>query len=180
KSVRTALRTQQILAHESGVADTIDPLAGSYYVEALTDDLEAEARDLLDRIDEHGGMRSAIEDQWVQRQIQDTAYERQQEIEAGERIVVGVNDFQVDEEDVDVEDVSPAGRTKQLSRLETVRKNRDDEAVDASLAALREAARGDENLMPPIVDAVKAYATTGEICDAMREVFGEYQPGSAL
>ncbi|MEF8775163.1 MAG: methylmalonyl-CoA mutase family protein [Haloarculaceae archaeon] len=180
QSVRTALRTQQILAHESGVADTIDPLAGSYYVEALTDDLEAEARDLLDRIDEHGGMRSAIEDQWVQRQIQDTAYERQQEIEAGERIVVGVNDFQVDEEDVDVEDVSPAGRTKQLSRLETVRKNRDDEAVDASLAALREAARGDENLMPPIVDAVKAYATTGEICDAMREVFGEYQPGSAL
>jgi len=183
QSVRTALRTQQILAHESGAADTIDPLAGSYYVESLTDDLEAEARDLIATIDERGGMRAAIEDQWVQRQIQETAYERQQEIEAGERVIVGVNEFQVeaaDEQDAEIEEVPEAQQQKQMERLESVREDRDDEAVEASLAAVREAARGDENVMPPIVDAVKAYATTGEICDAMRDVFGEYQPGSAV
>jgi methylmalonyl-CoA mutase N-terminal domain/subunit len=181
QSVRTALRTQQILAHESGAADTIDPLAGSYYVESLTDDLEAEARDLIDTIDDRGGMRKAIEDQWVQRQIQDTAYDRQQEIEAGERIIVGVNEFQVEEaEDVDIEEVSEAQQRKQQARLEEIREDRDEEAVEATLEALREAARGDENVMPRIVDAVKVYATTGEICDAMRDVFGEYQPGAAL
>jgi len=181
QSVRTALRTQQILAHESGAADTIDPLAGSYYVERLTDDLEAEARALIEEIDERGGMRQAIEDQWVQRQIQDTAYERQQEIEAGERVIVGVNEFQVDEEEhVDIEEVSEAEQQKQAERLAAVRGERDDEAVEAKLAALREVARSDENLMPAIVDAVKVYATTGEICDAMRDVFGEYEPGQAL
>jgi methylmalonyl-CoA mutase N-terminal domain/subunit len=181
QSVRTALRTQQILAHESGVADTIDPLAGSYYVEALTDDLEAEAFELIEEIDRRGGMGQAIEDQWVQRQIQDTAYERQQEIEAGDRIIVGVNEFEVDEEpEADIEGVSEAEQQKQLDRLESVKAERDDAAVDAALDAVREAARGDENLMPYIVDAVKVYATTGEICDAMRDVFGEYQPGQAL
>jgi methylmalonyl-CoA mutase N-terminal domain/subunit len=181
QSVRTALRTQQILAHESGAADTIDPLAGSYYVESLTDDLEDQATDLIETVDARGGMLDAIEDQWVQRQIQDTAYERQQEIESGERIIVGVNEYQVEEaEEVDIEEVSAAQQRKQADRLEAVKAERDDEAVDAKLAALREAARGEENVMPRIVDAVKVYATTGEICDAMRHVFGEYEPGAVL
>ncbi|PSP27517.1 methylmalonyl-CoA mutase [Halobacteriales archaeon QH_2_65_14] len=181
KSVRTALRTQQILAHESGVADTIDPLAGSYFVESLTDELEAEAFELIERIDDRGGMRKAIEDQWVQRRIQDTAFERQQEIEDGERIIVGVNEFTVEEEEhVDIEEVSEAEQRKQADRLESVREERDNEAVEDALAALEAAARGDDNLMPYIVDAVKVYATTGEICHTLRDVFGEYKPGAAV
>ena len=176
KSVRTALRTQQILAHESGAADTIDPLAGSYYVEALTDELEQEAFELLAEIDDKGGMLRAIESERVQRQIQDVAFERQREIDEGERIIVGVNEFEVDEEpDVDIEEVTDAEQENQIDRLETVRDERDDDAVEESLAAIREAADGEENLMPYLIDAVKAYATVGEICDAMRDVFGEYQ-----
>jgi methylmalonyl-CoA mutase N-terminal domain/subunit len=181
KSVRTALRTQQILAHESGAADTIDPLAGSYYVESLTDNLEEEAFELLDKIEDRGGMRKAIEDQWVQRQIQDTAFDRQQEIEAGERIIVGVNEFTVEEEEhVDIEEVSEEQQRRQQERLDDVRAERDDEAVDDALGALEDAARGDENLMPYIIDAVKVYATTGEICNTLRDVFGEYTPGAAI
>jgi methylmalonyl-CoA mutase N-terminal domain/subunit len=181
KSVRTALRTQQILAHESGVADTIDPLAGSYYVESLTDDLEAEAFELLEEIDDRGGMRRAVESQWVQRQIQDTAFTRQQEIESGERIIVGVNEFTVEEEEhVDIEEVSEAQQRRQKERLADLRAERDDEAVEAALDALEDAARGDANLMPPILDAVTVYATTGEICSTLRDVFSEYSPGAAL
>jgi len=181
ESVRTALRTQQILAHESGAADTIDPLAGSYYVESLTDDVEAEAFDILDTVDAKGGMLRAIEDQWVQRQIQDVAYERQREIEEKERIIVGVNEFEVDEEpEVDIQEVTEEDEQKQIDRLNGVKAERDDEAVEARLAALRAAAEGEDNLMPYIVDAVKAYATVGEICDVLRETFGEYQPGAAV
>jgi methylmalonyl-CoA mutase N-terminal domain/subunit len=181
QSVRTALRTQQILAHESGAADTIDPLAGSYYVENLTDRLEEAAFELIEEVDARGGMRKALEDQWVQRQIQDTAFERQQEIESGERIIVGVNEFTVDEEEhVDIQEVSEAEQRKQRQRLESVRDERDDAAVEDALASLKNAAEGDENLMPYIVDAVKAYATTGEICHTMRDVFGEYQPGGPV
>ena len=181
QSVRTALRTQQILAHESGVADTIDPLAGSYYVESLTDQLEAEAFELLESVDQRGGMRQAIEDLWVQRQIQDTAFERQQEIEDGDRIIVGVNEFTVEEDEhVDIEEVSKADQQRQQRRLESVREERDDAAVEAALASLSEAAQGEENLMPHLVEAVKVYATTGEICDTLRDVFGEYQPGAAV
>jgi methylmalonyl-CoA mutase N-terminal domain/subunit len=181
ESVQTALRTQQILAHEAGVADTIDPLGGSYYIEHLTDDLEAEAVDIIGEIDERGGMSAAIESQWVQRQIQDVAFERQREQEEGERIIVGVNEFTTDDEqDVDIEEVAEEEERKQRRTLEGVREERDDEAVEARLDAVREAARGDENLLPYIVDAVKAYATTGEICDAMRDVFGEYQPGASV
>ena len=177
KSVRTALRTQQILAHESGVADTIDPLAGSYYVEALTDELEAEARDLIDRIDDRGGMARAIEDGWVQRQIQDVAYERQREIEEGERVVVGVNAYETDRDpDIDLQEVTEADERRQRERLEDTRERRDEEAVAAALDALREAARTEENLLPYIVDAVKAYATVGETADALRDVFGEHRP----
>jgi len=178
ESVRTALRTQQILAHESGAADTIDPLAGSYYVESLTDELESEAFDLLDQIDERGGMLDAIESQWVQRQIQDVAYERQREIEEGERVIVGVNRYETEgeEPEIDVEEVTEEDENRQLDRLESVKAERDDEAVEARLAALREGARGDENLLPLIVDAVKAYATVGEVSDVLRDEFGEYQP----
>jgi methylmalonyl-CoA mutase N-terminal domain/subunit len=181
ESVRTALRTQQILAHESGAADTIDPLAGSYYVESLTDELEEEAFDILESVDERGGMLQAIEDQWVQREVQDVAFERQREIEAGERVIVGVNEYQVDEEpEVDIEEVTEADQQRQRERLKRVRDERDDGAAEDSLAALTEAAEGEENLMPYIIDAVKAEATTGEIADAMREVFGEHQGGAAL
>ncbi|MFQ3284583.1 MAG: methylmalonyl-CoA mutase N-terminal domain/subunit [Natronomonas sp.] len=176
QSVRTALRTQQILAHESGAADTIDPLAGSYYIESLTDELEAEAFELLEEVDERGGMRQAVEDKWVQRQIQDVAFDRQREIETGERIIVGVNEFEVDEEPTeDIEEVSEAEQREQRERVQQLRENRDNDAVEDALAALRGAAEGDENVMPYIVDAVKAYATTGEICNAMRDVFGEYR-----
>ncbi|PSP50380.1 methylmalonyl-CoA mutase [Halobacteriales archaeon QH_1_68_42] len=182
QSVRTALRTQQILAHESGVADTADPLGGSYYVESLTDDLAEEAFGIIEEIDDRGGMLRAIESQWVQRQIQNVAFERQREIDEGERVIVGVNEFTVEEDGqaADIEEVSEEQERRQIERLESVRQERDDEAVDAALAALREAAAGEENVMPYIVDAVKAYATTGEICDALRDVFGEYQPGAAL
>ena len=176
QSVRTALRTQQILAHESGAADTIDPLAGSYYIESLTDELEAEAFELLEEVDERGGMRQAVEDKWVQRQIQDVAFDRQREIETGERIIVGVNEFEVDAEPTeDIEEVSEAEQREQRERVQQLRENRDNDAVEDALAALRGAAEGDENVMPYIVDAVKAYATTGEICNAMRDVFGEYR-----
>ncbi len=175
KSVRTALRTQQILAHESGAADTIDPLAGSYYIEKLTDELEAEAFDLLEEVDERGGMRQAVEDQWVQRQIQDVAFERQREIESGDRIIVGVNEFEVDEEPVeDIEEVSEEEQQRQRERTAAIREERDTEAVEDALAALKDAAASEQNVMPYIIDAVKAYATTGEISNAMRDVFGEY------
>ena len=179
ESVRTALRTQQILAHESGAADTIDPLAGSYYVEALTDELEEEAFEIIQEVDDRGGMRQAIEEQWVQRQIQDVAFERQREIDENERIIVGVNEYEVDDEEVeeDIEEVDQEDERRQKERLAAVREDRDEGAVEAALADLRDAAAGDENVMPYIVDAVKAYATTGEICDAMRDVFGEYNPG---
>ena len=181
QSVRTALRTQQILAHESGAGDTVDPLAGSYYVESLTDQLEAEAFDIIETVDERGGMGTAIDSGWVQRQIQDVAFERQQEIENGDRVIVGVNEFTVDEEEhVDIEEVSEELQRSQRERVADLREQRDGEAVETALEALESAARGDENLMPYIVDAVKAYATTGEICDAMREVFGEYQQGAAV
>ena len=178
KSVRTALRTQQILAHESGAADTIDPLAGSYYVESLTDELESEAFDILDDIDDRDGMRQAVESGWVQGEIQDVAFERQREIETGERIIVGVNEYTVDEDPKeDIEEVSEEEQQQQKERVQSLREERDQAAVDDALADLKAAADGEENVMPYIVDAVKAYATTGEICNALRDVFGEYRAG---
>ena len=179
RSVRTALRTQQILAHETGAADTIDPLAGSYYVEHLTNEVEESARAIIDEVDERGGMLDAVENGWVQRQIQDVAFERQQEIEDGERVIVGVNEYEVEDDDpeMDLEEVSEEEEQNQIERVEELRDSRDSEAVDAALAALRDATRSGENVMPYIVDAVKAYATVGEISDVFREEFGEYQPG---
>ncbi|MCL9814105.1 acyl-CoA mutase large subunit family protein [Natranaeroarchaeum aerophilus] len=182
ESVRTALRTQQILAHESGAADTVDPLGGSYYVESLTDELEAEALEILDSVDERGGMLRAIEDQWVQRQIQDVAYDRQQETESGDRIVVGVNEFEIDEggQEMDLEEVTEEDERRQQERLASLREERDAATVEATLDALRETAQSEENLLPAIIEAVKAYATVGEICDVLREEFGEYRGAGAL
>ena len=181
QSARTALRTQQILAHESGVADTIDPLAGSYYVEHLTDDLEAEARTILEAVDERGGMQAAIEDEWVQRQIQDVAYDRQQEVEEGDRVIVGVNAYEVeDDPEVDIQEVTEEDQRRQRERLAGVREDRDEEAVEAALAALADAAETDDNVMPYIVEAVKTYATVGEIADTLRGVFGEYRPRATV
>ncbi|MFD1562053.1 methylmalonyl-CoA mutase [Haloarchaeobius amylolyticus] len=182
ESVRTALRTQQILAHESGAADTIDPLAGSYYVESLTDQVEEEAYEILDEVEERGGMLEAVEQQWVQRQIQDTAFDRQREIEEKDRIIVGVNEFEIEDEEpeMDVEEVTQEDQQRKIDGLEETRANRDDEEVDAALEALRDTAQSDQNLMPYIIDAVKAYATVGEICNVLRDEFGEYQPGSAV
>jgi len=178
QSVRTALRTQQILAHESGVADTIDPLAGSYYVESLTDEIEAEARTLIDEIDEKGGMLRAVDTGYIQRQIQDVAYERQREIEAGERVIVGVNEFQVDEApQMDLESTDEQDEHRQQERLKAVKADRDDDAVADAISAVSEAAAAGENVLPPVIEAVKAYATVQEICDVFREEFGEYQPG---
>jgi len=178
ESVRTALRTQQILAHESGAADTIDPLAGSYYVEALTDGIEAEAFDIIEEVDRRGGMLEAVESGWVQRQIQDVAFERQREIEEGERIIVGVNEFEVDEDPaVDLEEVDPEQEAAQKERLAAVKADRDDDAVADALSGLREAAQGSENVMPHAVAAVKTYATVQEISDVLRDEFGEYTPG---
>jgi len=178
QSVRTALRTQQILAHESGAADTIDPLAGSYYIEALTDEIEAQAFDLIESVDERGGMLEAVEDQWVQRQIQDVAYDRQQEIENGDRVIVGVNKFAVEDEgpQMDLEEVDEENEREQIERLEALRADRDSGAVDDALDRVRAAARSEQNLMEPIVEAVKVYATVGEICNVLRDEFGEYKP----
>ncbi|EMA57935.1 acyl-CoA mutase large subunit family protein [Halorubrum kocurii] len=178
QSVRTALRTQQILAHESGAADTIDPLAGSYYVENLTDGIEEDAFEILEEVDRRGGMLEAVKSQWVQRQIQDVAFERQREIEEGDRVIVGVNEFEVDEEpEMDLEEVDPEQEQNQRERLNEVKADRDGEAVDDALASLRDAAQGSENVMPHIVDAVKAYATVQEVSDVLRDEFGEYKPG---
>ncbi|BDG60781.1 acyl-CoA mutase large subunit family protein [Caldinitratiruptor microaerophilus] len=181
KSVRIALRTQQILAYESGVTETIDPLAGSYYVEHLTNEIERQARAYIDRIDAMGGAVAAIEAGFVQREIQEAAYRYQREVESGQRVVVGVNRFQINEPPPeDLLKVDPAVAERQKEKLERVRRSRDAAVVHTRLEALRRAAEGDDNLMPPIFEAVKAYCTLGEICDTLRSVFGEYRPPETI
>ena len=180
-AVQVALRTQQIIAYESGVADTIDPLAGSYYVEKLTDEIEARARDYLDRIDALGGALAAIEAGYIQREIQESAYRFQRAVEAEERIIVGVNRFQVAEDrKPDILRVDESVGAAQVERLRKLRAERDNLAVERCLNALHHAAQGDANLMPFILDAVEAYATIGEICNILRRVFGEYQAPTTI
>lgn len=175
-AVRIALRTQQIIAYESGAGDTVDPLAGSYYVESLTNTLEKAADVYLKKIDELGGSVMAIENGYMQLEIQNSAYSWQQEIEKGERVVVGVNKFTIKEgAPKGLLRVDPSIGVKQVEKLQILKAKRDHAAVAASLAELREAAQGTDNLMPIILKAVKVYATLGEICDVLREVFGEYQ-----
>jgi len=175
KAVRIALRTQQIIAHESGVANSVDPLGGSYMVEALTDEMEQAAHDYFAKIDSLGGVVPAIEQGFFQREIAQAAYRYQQEVELGKRVVVGVNDYVMNEPlDVPILSISEESRERHLARLADVRRERDNTAMRRALEELRVAARGDANLMSPILEAVRAYATLGEICDVMREVFGEH------
>ncbi len=177
EAVRIALRTQQIIAYESGVAETVDPLAGSYYVESLTDRIEKEVFQYIKRIDDLGGAVKAIEQGYIQQEIQDSAYAWQMDVEKGERIIVGLNKFQIKENPPKgLLRVDPAVGERQKQKLVALRAGRDQKAVDSALASLRCAARGTDNLMPPILEAVRAYATLGEICGVLREEFGEYRP----
>ncbi|MFO8033525.1 MAG: methylmalonyl-CoA mutase family protein, partial [Desulfohalobiaceae bacterium] len=175
-SVRTALRTQQIVAHESGVANSIDVLGGSYLLEELTDRIEAEAWELMQKIEDQGGVVPAIEQGFIQRQIEDSAYEYQKKVESGERIVVGSNKFQ-SKEDVKVPllRIDPEVERQQKQRVQEVRESRNQQAVQQNLNTLHEAAQSGANLMPPILNAVREYATIGEICNVLREVFGEHR-----
>jgi methylmalonyl-CoA mutase N-terminal domain/subunit len=175
-SVKIALRTQQIVAYESGITNTIDPLAGSYFVEALTDSIEKEAEAYINKIDSMGGVVNAIEAGYIQTEIQKSAYKFNQELEHGERIVVGQNKFQ-DKEDQKKEllKIDEKVQRDQIEFLNSIRKKRNNEEVKQKLSALENAAKGDDNLMPFILDAVKAYATIGEICNTMRSVFGEHK-----
>lgn len=175
-SVRVALRTQQIVAHESGVADSIDPLAGSYYVESLTNQIEEEAIRLIEKIDELGGAPQAIEKGFIQQEIMDSAYRYQREIEDKDRIIVGVNKFQIEEEaPKGLLKVDPMVGERQKEKINELKSIRDNEKVKTSLEALRKACNSNENLMPYILDAVREYATLGEVCGVMREEFGEYK-----
>lgn len=182
ESATLALRTQQLLAYESGVTDTIDPLAGSYYIENLTDKIEKEAYDYIDKIDRMGGAVAAIEQGYMQQEMAAHAYEYQHEVELGKRTVIGVNKFndskKLAEQDVLTADLSVGER--QIARLEKMKAARDNEAVKAALEKMREAAKGTENLMPYLIDAVKTYATLGEICGVLREEFGEYKQSGSM
>ena len=178
-SVLLALRTQQVIAHESDVADTIDPLGGSYYLETLTREIERKANEYLTRIDDLGGAVAAIERGYMQREIQNAAFIYQRQIETGERTIVGVNQFTAgDETPPDILKVNPEIEAEQKDRLARLRAGRSARDAQAALARVEAAAKDGGNLMPPIVDAVRAYATLGEIADAMRRVFGEYHPAS--
>jgi methylmalonyl-CoA mutase, N-terminal domain len=180
-AARLALRTQQVIAHESGVADTADPLAGSYAVEQLTNEIEARASEYLRKIDAQGGMLRAIETGYIQREVQESAYRYQKGIESEETVVVGVNRFQVEEDEkVPTLRIDPALERAQVRRLQELRQKRDSAAVDSSLAKLEEAARATENLLPRILDCVEAYATVGEISNRLRKVWGEYRETSTV
>ena len=177
ESVKIALRTQQLIAHESGAADTIDPLAGSYYVENMTDRFVEEAKEYIDKIDEFGGMAEAIEAGYVQREIQDSAYKYQKKIEEKERVVVGVNEFVEEDEKAkaDIMKVDEKVEESQKEKLNNIKEKRDDKAVEKHLERIRKAAENGDNVMYPIVDAVREYASLGEISNVLRDVYGEYE-----
>jgi methylmalonyl-CoA mutase N-terminal domain/subunit len=175
-SARLALRTQQIIAHESGVTDTIDPLAGSYYVEDLTDQVEKRAWAYLEKIEKMGGALAAIEKKFYQNEIAASAYKYQRAIEEKEKVIVGVNEYQAQETgDIDLLQIDPAVREQQVNRLRSLKRKRSGEKVGKCLNVLRKGAEGNANLVPLILSAVQAYATVGEISDALREVWGEYK-----
>ena len=176
KAVHVALRTQQIIAHESGVTNTVDPLAGSYFVESMTDRMEAEVYEYFGKIDALGGVIPAIEAGFFQRELAEAAFRYQREIDTGQRTVVGVNEYATDEPlAIPLLEMDPKGERRQIERLNRVRRERDNQAVEKYLAALEDTARGEDNLMYPIMDAVRAYATLGEIMGVFRRVFGEYR-----
>ena len=176
-SVQIALRTQQLIAHESGSADTIDPLGGSYYIENLTDEIERRAAEYIAKIDGIGGAVAAVEKGYIQQEIQESSYRYQREIESGKRIQVGVNKFQIQEPPVKgLLKVDPRVREHQIRRLSELKASRDGRKTEEALQTLKKTAQGDGSLMVPILDCVRAYATLGEICDVLRGVFGEYEP----
>jgi methylmalonyl-CoA mutase N-terminal domain/subunit len=178
ESVTLALRTQQLIAYESGVDRVVDPLGGSYYVEYLTDEMEKRALEYLRRIDEMGGIIRAVEEGYPQKEIGESAYRFQREVEEGERLVVGVNAFQSDrEEPIQILKIDERVAEEQVARLEKVKAERNGARVAAALAKVEAACRGSDNLMPPVLEAVKAYATLGEISDVFRKVWGQYREG---
>lgn len=176
ESATLALRTQQLLAFESGIADTIDPLGGSYYVENLTDQIEREAREYIHKIDEMGGAVAAIEQGYMQQEMATHAFEYEQEIESGKRTVIGVNKYVIEDEEHHTQllQVDPAVGDRQMAKLQKLKETRDNAAVEKALANVRKVARSEENIMPCLIEAVKTYATLGEICGVLREEFGEY------
>jgi len=176
-AVRLALRTQQVIAHETGVVNTIDPLGGSYYVEHLTNELERQAYEYFDRIAKLGGVVAAIEENFFQREIAEASFRYQSEVEAKQRIVVGVNGYELEgEPPVEILRIDPALEAQQIARVRALRDRRDSGAVEAALARLgQDAAREDRNLMPAILDAARDYVTMGEMCDALREVWGTWR-----
>jgi methylmalonyl-CoA mutase N-terminal domain/subunit len=175
EAVTIALRTQQIIAHESGVANVADPLGGSWLVEKLTSDLEREALEYFDRIDAMGGMVAAVERGFPQREIQESAMRFQQAVEAKDKVIVGVNEYRKEEKPLPILYIDEAVAEEQVARVKQLRERRDAAAVARALDGLKDAARGTDNLMPPLLEASRAYATVGEMCDALREIFGEYE-----
>jgi len=181
KAVQVALRTQQIIAHESGIADTVDPLGGSYYIEWLTNQVESEAARYINEIDKRGGALKAIETGYIQREIAISAYNYQKAVDSAEQVVVGVNKFMVeDEQELETLEIGIETERKQIERLRKLKQERDNQKVNEMLGRVRDVARADKNIMPVLVEAVKAYATVGEISDALRDVFGEYREPSIL
>ncbi|MGI8773698.1 MAG: acyl-CoA mutase large subunit family protein [Actinomycetota bacterium] len=181
KAATIALRTQQVIGYESGVADTADPLGGSWFVESLTDELEERANEYLEKIASQGGAVESIESGWMKREIEESAYRIVKGVESGERVVVGVNRFASDQEEpVDLYELDPELEQRQLKRLSEVRAGRDQGVVDKSLKTLEDAARGRDNLLYPMKEALAAYATLGEVSDVLRGVYGEYEPGAGL
>jgi methylmalonyl-CoA mutase N-terminal domain/subunit len=176
ESVRVALRTQQIVAYETGIADTIDPLAGSYYVESLTDELEDRAAKILEKIEAMGGAIPAIEQGYIEKEIARSGYEDLKRVRSGERVHVGVNMFQVDEPPLsNLLKIDPAEEGRQIEKVKNLRASRDNTQLNITLDVLKQAARQGENLVTPVLSAVKAYATVGEISNALREIYGEYK-----
>ena len=177
RSARIALRTQQVIAHESGAADTVDPFAGSYLVESLTDEIEKRAWELMAEVENQGGSVNALE--FIQKEIEESAASYHERYRTGQDIIVGVNKYVTDTvDDVDILRVDPESETRQVARLKKFKESRDQAGVDAKLDALREVAKGEGNLLHPIREALAADASIGEVCNAMRDVFGEYRGGA--
>jgi len=180
KAVQVALRTQQIIAHESGVADTVDPLGGSYYLEWLTNQIENQAMRYIAEIDKRGGAPKAIEAGYIQKEIEESAYEYQRMIDSDEHVVVGVNKFTADDEEEDEielenSEINTEIEMQQIEKLVRLKQERDNQKVNEVISRVRDVARSNENVMPVLIEAVKAYATVGEISDVFRDVFGEYR-----
>jgi methylmalonyl-CoA mutase N-terminal domain/subunit len=177
EAVRVALRTQQIIAHESGATNTVDPTAGSYYIETLTNEMEEEAMEYIRKIDDMGGATTAIEKGFFQKEIADSAYRYQREVDEKRRIIVGLNEYTIEEEECPIEllRIDPKVEREQVAQLQKLKRERDNKKAKETLEKLHYAAEKDENLMPTIIEAVKAYVTLGEITDVLREVYGEYK-----